>query len=124
MEEQVAVAPAHSMFMAVEALAIIAIIGTVCYFVIKTARDPTVPVSIKNRLLFGVMVFALAVFVINKFGTRLSNDTMIFVLGIIFGSGIGVIIAFYFDMNKDADGNGEPSGNAQTGATPTHGRKA
>ena len=108
----------HIVFIYVEAIAVLLLIGTVCYYIISTVRDSTVPTSTKNRLLFGVLVFGLVVFVLNKFGYKLSNDTMIFVLGVVVGS-VGTIMSFYFKENAETNGNGEPSGNVQTGATPT-----
>ena len=122
MEEQVLAEvekQVHIVFIYVEAIAVLALIGAVCYYIISTVRDPTVPTSTKNRLLFGILVFGLVVFVLNKFEDKLSNDTMIFVLGIVVGS-VGTIMSFYFKENAEiGNGNGEPSGNVQTGATPT-----
>ena len=122
MEEQVlaeAEKQVHLVFIYVEAIAVLMLAGTLCYYIVQTVRDPTVPTSTKNRLMFGVLAFGLVVFVLNKFGGKLSNDTMIFVLGISVGS-VGTIMAFYFKENAETEnGNGGPSGNVQTGATPT-----
>ena len=120
MEEEQALAEAdiqvHIVFVYVEAIALLLLVGTVCYYIIRTVRDPTVPTSTKNRLLFGVLVFGLVVFVLNKFGDKLSNDTMIFVLGIVVGS-VGTIMAFYFKENAEINGNGDYGGNLQRRGT-------
>ena len=91
----------HVLFVWVEAISLLAFVLTLCYIVLRVYRDPTVPSVVRNRVLFGLLGFGLAVFAIREFAPTLSTDTKGVLLGVMFTAVVG-IITFLFDKDKES----------------------
>lgn len=88
----------------VEVLGLFALIIIMCYILFYVYTNASIKSVVKNRVLFGMLVFGVLVFLVHEFGDSLSNDTKALLIGNISGS-IVTIILFLFDKDKETKDN-------------------
>ena len=75
---------------------------TFCGILLKVYFDRTIPSIVKNRVLFGMLIFAMLVFLVDRFGDDLSDDSKgMLIIGIM--GAIATIIYFLYDKDKEVD---------------------
>ena len=92
----------HIVLVWTEAFAIGIFALAFCGILLKVYFDRTIPSVVKNRVLFGMLAFAMLVFLVDRFGDDLSDDSKGMLIVSIVGA-IVTIIYFLFDKDKEID---------------------
>lgn len=105
----------HIILIWAEAFAIGVFALAIVFILYSVYSNPTIPTTVKNRVLFGLLTFALLVFLVKEFGAGLSKDSQALLIGGIGGS-ITTIVMFLFDKDKENKDNGD--GNTEIAPYP------
>ena len=102
----------HIVLVWTKAFAIAIFALTFCGILLKVYFDKTIQSIVKNRVLFGMLVFAMLVFLVDRFGDDLSDDSKgMLIIGIM--GAIATIIYFLYDKDKETDDHDDDSGNTE-----------